>query len=129
MENQILKNVKFLVLDFDGVFTDNKVIVNEDGDESVICNRSDGIGLKNLKELEIEILVLSIEPNPVVSKRYGKLQIPYIQECQDKWEVLQKALSEKNIDLKNVAYVGNDINGILCMKNVGIPICVADAYP
>jgi len=124
-----LKEIKLLALDFDGVLTDNRVIVTEDGKESVICNRSDGIGLTNLREIGVETIVISTEVNPIVAKRCKKLKVPYLQGCSNKWEQLQKVISKKHIPPENVGYIGNDINDLECMKRVGIPICVADAYP
>ena len=64
-----LNRIKAVIFDFDGVFTDNRVIISEDGKESVACNRSDGIGLDFLRELGISILILSSEKNPVVQMR------------------------------------------------------------
>jgi len=65
-----------LVLDFDGVFTDSRVIVSQDGTEAVICDRSDGWGLALVKKLGLSILVLFTEQNPVVQARSNKLGIP-----------------------------------------------------
>ena len=68
--------VKAVVFDFDGVFTNNKVIVSEEGRESVICNRSDGIGIEKLRKLNIPMIIISTEQNPVVSMRADKLKLP-----------------------------------------------------
>lgn len=68
-------STKGIVFDFDGVFTDNSVIVSQDGTESVICSRSDGLGLSKLRALGIPCTVISTETNPVVSKRCEKLRI------------------------------------------------------
>ena len=56
-------NVKLLVLDFDGVMTNNKVIVDENGKESIICNRSDGMGVEMIKNKGIDVIVISKEVN------------------------------------------------------------------
>jgi CMP-N-acetylneuraminic acid synthetase len=64
--------VSGVVFDFDGVFTDNSVIVSQDGEEAVACNRSDGWGISQLKQLGLPLLVLSIETNPVVRMRCAK---------------------------------------------------------
>ena len=58
-----LKDIKLLVYDFDGVMTDNKVIVDENGKESVVCNRSDGLAIKLIKEMGIAQLIMSTERN------------------------------------------------------------------
>ena len=66
------KNVKFVVFDFDGVFTNNSVYVSENGEETVKCNRSDGIGLARLKEVNVKFHIISTESNKVVSKEQKK---------------------------------------------------------
>ncbi len=121
--------VTALVLDFDGVFTDNKVILNQDGIEAVVCDRSDGMAISHLKKTGIPIIVLSTEANPVVQKRTDKLNIPCIQGQTDKGSALQQWLEESQIDPQGVVYLGNDYNDIPCMQLVGCPAAVADAKP
>ncbi len=125
----IARRLKLMVFDFDGVFTDNRVWVLEDGREAVVCNRSDGLGLGAVKKAGIQLLVLSKERNPVVGARCRKLDIPYIQGCDDKPAILQAEAHSRQISLGDTAYMGNDINDIGCMELVGLPVCVADAYP
>jgi YrbI family 3-deoxy-D-manno-octulosonate 8-phosphate phosphatase len=125
-----LITVSFVVFDFDGVFTDNRVLVGEDGRESVFCSRADGLGLEQLPRVGVGCLVLSTETNPVVSARAAKLRLECVQGLGDtKWEALHGILGERRLDPATVAYVGNDINDLDCLRNVGVPICVADAYP
>lgn len=87
--------VAALVLDFDGVFTDNRVIVFQDGSEAVICDRGDGWGIAQLKKTGLAILILSTETNPVVQARANKLGIPCVHGIQDKGRALQAWLSSK----------------------------------
>lgn len=117
-----------IVFDFDGVFTDNHVIVHENGSEAVLCNRSDGMGLANLKKTKIYLLVLSKEKNPVVQKRCEKLGIPYLQGIDDKKSCLAEWLQQRNIKPENVVYLGNDVNDIECLEYVGCGAVVADAH-
>jgi len=126
---QIIKQIKLIVFDFDGVFTDNRVLVLQDGSEGVFCCRADGLGIEMVKKLGINVLVLSKEKNPVVSARCQKLNIPYIQGCDNKSEILKREVNRFGISMKNVAYMGNDINDLDCLKIVGFPACVADANP
>lgn len=124
-----LREVRLMVFDFDGVFTDNRVLVGEDGREYVFCNRADGLGLANLRRHGIDCIVLSTETNPVVARRCEKLKLECFQGCADKGKVLKEILRGKKIDAACVGYVGNDINDLDCMKSVGVAICVADAAP
>ena len=124
----LLSKIRLVAFDFDGVFTDNMVYVLEDGTEAVRCFRSDGIGLHKLKKLGIETVIISTEANPVVSARARKLKIRCIQDCQDKRAVLENIAHEKRITLSEVAFVGNDINDLPCLKCVALPIVVQDAH-
>ncbi len=118
-----------LVLDFDGVFTDNKVILSQNGLEAVICDRSDGWGLAQLRKLNLPMLVLSSEENPVVQTRCSKLGIPCQHGVTDKLPVLTNWLSEHRIELSKAVYVGNDVNDIDCLQSVGCGVVVQDADP
>lgn len=124
----IIKSIKLVVFDFDGVFTDNRVIVSQSGNESVFCWRSDGIGLRRLDEIGLSCCILSSEINSVVSVRASKLKIPLMQGVDNKIDALKKIADERKINLDNVAYVGNDINDLECLESVKFPIGVADAY-
>ncbi|MDX2499590.1 MAG: hypothetical protein QNL14_03675, partial [Deltaproteobacteria bacterium] len=80
----ILRRIRLVAFDFDGVFTDNMVYVFENGTEAVRCTRADGIGLQKLRQIGIDTIILSTEANPVVSARARKLKIDCVQNCQDK---------------------------------------------
>ncbi|MFA5270962.1 MAG: HAD hydrolase family protein [Candidatus Omnitrophota bacterium] len=124
---ELARKVKIVVFDFDGVFTDNRVLVSEDGKESVFCSRGDGHGIKLLKEAGVETLVISTEVNPVVSARCKKLNLRCIQGCENKIKVLARELKRLNIKPKEAAYLGNDVNDLECLETVGLSACVADA--
>lgn len=123
------EKIDALVLDFDGVFTDNKVIVLQDGSESVRCDRSDGWGIGQLKKAGLPVLVLSTERNPVVRARCEKLGIPYLQGIAEKGAALARWLEEQGLDPQKIVYVGNDDNDLACMALAGCAVAVADAYP
>lgn len=120
--------VKLIVFDFDGVMTDNRVLVDENGKEAVWVNRSDGLGIQMIKQLGIQMIILSTETNPVVSMRAKKLDLDVLQSIHDKAVTLLNFCEQENIELKNVMYVGNDINDLPAMKMVGIKVVPYDAY-
>jgi N-acylneuraminate cytidylyltransferase len=124
---EALKDVQLLVLDFDGVMTDNSVLVQEDGTESVVCSRGDGFGLNLLKERGFEVIVISTEVNGVVGARCRKLGIACLQACDDKLSALQKIASERLLQPSQIAYLGNDLNDLECLRWVGVPVAVANA--
>jgi YrbI family 3-deoxy-D-manno-octulosonate 8-phosphate phosphatase len=124
------EKVELLVMDFDGVLTDNRVWVNEEGYESVACNRSDSLGLNILrKQAGVKVLVISKETNPVVMQRCKKLQLECIQAIDDKAAALAELLKEQKIPAENVIYMGNDVNDLVCFPIAGYAVAPADALP
>ena len=124
-----LKNIQAIIFDFDGVMTDNRVAVMQNGEEAVFCNRSDGLGIEMLRKQNIPMLILSKEKNPVVGMRAKKLGIECLQGIDDKPVALAAWLKEHGFDVEQTVYLGNDINDLGCMQMVGWPIAVADSYP
>lgn len=129
-EPAIPAGLKALIMDFDGVFTDDRVLVDQDGREAVFASRSDGMGLGRLRAMtDIRLLILSKEPNPVVSARGRKLKIEVRQGIDDKLPELDRWLAEHGVARADAAYIGNDVNDLACMAAVGFPIAPADAQP
>ena len=118
-----------LVFDFDGVLTDNRVWVFEDGEEAVSCSRADGLAFDMLRDAKIPAIILSTEKNPVVSQRGKKLQIDVLQAVADKAGALAKYCGARGITLEEVVYIGNDLNDLPAMRIVGCAVAVADAHP
>lgn len=121
------RQVDLIVYDFDGVMTDNKVLVFEDGREAVFCNRSDGLAIQKIKKMGIPQVILSTEKNKVVEARAKKLNIEVIQGVNDKKSALTAYCKKKKYDMKKVVYIGNDINDLEVMKSVGYPLAPLDA--
>lgn len=122
------KKIKLAVFDFDGVFTDNRVLVFSDGTEAVYCNREDSWGLNLLKKAGVEIRVISTEKNPVVGARCLKMGITCIQGCDDKLKALKEQAVALQLKLDQVAYLGNDANDLQCLRAVGLAAGVQDAH-
>jgi YrbI family 3-deoxy-D-manno-octulosonate 8-phosphate phosphatase len=121
------EKVKMVVFDFDGVFTDNTVYVDQNGIESVRCWRGDGLGLDLLRQRNIELAVISTETNPVVKIRCEKLRIKCISGVEDKAKALIALCEETQINLESTCFLGNDRNDLPALKLVGVPAVVADA--
>jgi YrbI family 3-deoxy-D-manno-octulosonate 8-phosphate phosphatase len=124
-----LERVRLAIFDFDGVFTDNRVLVNERGEETLAFSRSDGLGLRRLEEVGVKILIVSMERNPIVGTRAEKLRVECAQGVDDKLTLLRQRADELEIPLEETAYVGNDINDADCLRAVGLPVVPADAWP
>lgn len=123
-----LTDLDALVLDFDGTLTDDRVIVDQDGRESVAVHRGDGLGIAALRRAGLDVLILSTERNPVVSARARKLAVPALAGIADKGSVLAQWCADNGHALARTAYVGNDVNDLTCFDIVGWPIAVADAH-
>lgn len=129
LTKELLNRIQLIAFDFDGVFTDNTVIISENGVESVRCWRSDGLGLAQLRSLGVELVIVSTETNPVVSVRAQKLKVLSRQGVKDKAVEILSICQDLQIKPENVMFVGNDVNDIPAFEAVGIPVAVADAYP
>ena len=126
---RIPEKIDLLVLDFDGVLTDNRVWVDQDGREMVAANRGDSYGIDLLRNAGVATVVISKETNPVVTARCKKINVPCIQGEDDKASALQKLLAERKIDPAHVVFCGNDVNDLPCFPLVGWAVAVADALP
>jgi len=127
---QFPAELKLLVMDFDGVLTDNRVWVDQDGHESVAANRSDSLGLDSLRaNSDIELLVISKETNPVVTARCKKLGIPVFQSVSDKGQALKEILRQKKLNPQQVMFIGNDTNDLPAFEVAGYAVVPADAHP
>ena len=125
------RSIQLLVLDFDGVITDNRVWVSETGQEMVAAYRSDSLIMGKLKQSGTDVIILSSEVNPVVSMRARKMKVEAIHGVglDDKRAVLENLLKERKIDPAQVIYIGNDLNDLPCFDLVGWSVAVADAQP
>jgi len=121
-----------ITFDFDGVFTDNKVYLDQHGCETVMCDRADGLGFDFLRktiakqQLDIETFILSKEENPVVLARAKKLQLTCYHGIQNKAHFMDAHL--KNKDFKGLLYIGNDLNDLQIMIKAGCSIAPLDSH-
>ena len=123
MKNQkeiLLNNIDAFIFDFDGVLTNNLVYLDQNGKESVSCSRADGLAFDVLRKLDKPAFILSTENNPVVTMRAKKLKVPVVQGVADKVEAIKKLVNKNSYNLKNILYVGNDLNDYLVMHYVAI---------
>ncbi len=133
-----IEQFELIVFDFEGVFTDNALILSEKGEESVRCSRADGLGINMLKrhiknnKIQSKLLVLSTEINPVVSKRCEKLGLDYVQGIDNKKQHLVEYFSQKGQGLptpwEKILYFGNDLNDLQIME-LSPSFAPVDAHP
>lgn len=123
------RTVRALVMDFDGVHTDDRVMVSTSGEETVACSRADGMGIEQLRKAGLAMTVISKERNAVVAARCAKLQISCTHGVDDKLPLMRQWVEARGIALEETIYVGNDINDLACMAAVGCAVAPADAHP
>jgi N-acylneuraminate cytidylyltransferase len=123
------EKVSLVVFDFDGVMTDDRVWVDQDGIESVAANRGDGMGVELLLKAGFNAVIISTEPNPVVAARAKKIGLPYFHGVGDKTKALQAYWEKENLSPEETIYLGNDINDVPCFPLVAFAAVVADAHP
>ena len=128
-QQPLARQVNLIVFDFDGVLTDNRVIVLEDGREAVFCNRADGLAFDILRNARLPVLIMTTEHNQLAAARARKLRVPILRAVADKGEAIDAICRERGVDPAHVMFVGNDINDLPAMSRVGHPVAVADAYP
>ena len=121
------KNPKVIFTDFDGCLTDDRVWLNQDGEEFVAANRKDGLAVKRLKNLGIQVVITSTETNKVVLARGTKMGVEVLQGLADKAESIDQYLKQKNLSWNDVWYIGNDINDLGAIEKAKLSISPADA--
>lgn len=125
---RLSKSCKALVMDFDGVLTDDKATINQFGHESVTCSRSDGLGIQILRAQGIKMLIVTREDNSVVKWRASKIGIEIVNGVRNKIEILKRWALNNKLAPNEIAYVGNDVNDIDCLSWVGFPFAPSDAH-
>lgn len=125
---KVLKNIKLIVYDFDGVMTNNKVITFSDGREAAICNRSDGLAIGIIRNKGIRQLIITTETNKVALARARKIGLPILAGIRDKKKCLLNYCRRRNLDPKKIVYIGNDTNDLEVMQAVGWPMCPRNAH-
>ncbi|MFF7361130.1 cytidylyltransferase domain-containing protein [Streptomyces sp. NPDC008125] len=123
-----LADVDAVVLDFDGTQTDDRVMVGQDGHETVAVHRGDGLGIAALRRAGLDVLILSTEQNPVVAARARKLQVPVLHGIDRKDLALKQWCDERGVSPDRVLYAGNDVNDLACFALAGWPVAVASAH-
>lgn len=119
---------KLVITDIDGVWTDGGMYYDNQGNEWKKFNTSDSAGVLFLKLLNIPLAVITGEDTEIVKRRIAKLKIEHLfMGVKDKVMVADALCKKLGISLKEVAYIGDDINDILLIKAVGFSACPGNA--
>ena len=124
------EKIKLLVFDVDGVLTDGRLIVGDNGEEYKAFFSKDGLGMKMLQATGVKIAVITARTSNVVTHRMESLGIKHIYQGQlEKLPAFEKILIELNLTSEQAAYVGDDVIDLPVMLQAGLSIAVADAHP
>jgi YrbI family 3-deoxy-D-manno-octulosonate 8-phosphate phosphatase len=123
----VKKNPKVIFTDFDGCLTDDRVWLNQDGEEFVAANRKDGLAVKRLNNLGIQVIIASTETNKVVLARGTKMGVEVLQGLADKAVSIEQYLNQKKLSWNDVWYIGNDVNDLGAIRKAKFSICPSDA--
>ncbi|EKE71485.1 3-deoxy-manno-octulosonate-8-phosphatase KdsC [Gallaecimonas xiamenensis] len=124
------QQVKLLVCDVDGVFSDGRIYLGNNGEELKAFHTRDGFGVKALRAAGIEVAVITGRNSRIVSDRFNALGVPYIYQGQhDKRGAFAELLAKLDLAPAQVAYIGDDIPDLDLIESVGLGLAVADAHP
>lgn len=117
-----------IVTDFDGILTDNRVLIYADGTEAVWCNRADGLACDVLRERGIAVSILSSETDGVVTARGRKLRVECVSGVADKGSAMRELIARLDLDPSEVLFVGHDLNDIPAAQVAGWVAAPSDAH-
>jgi YrbI family 3-deoxy-D-manno-octulosonate 8-phosphate phosphatase len=126
----ILRGIRLFATDVDGVLTDAGMYYSETGDEWKKFNTRDGMGIKLLQKAGIVTAIITQESTKIVMRRAQKLTIPEVhQGAYDKLAVLKDLIARHGLTMKQVAYIGDDVNDLPALGAVGLSASPADGMP
>ena len=124
------KNIKLLVCDVDGVFSDGRIYLGNDGEELKAFHTKDGFGIKALGASGVDVAIITGRNSNIVANRMKALNVKHIVQGQeDKLPALIELAEQLNLTMSEIAYVGDDIPDLPCIIHVGLGIAVQDAHP
>jgi 3-deoxy-D-manno-octulosonate 8-phosphate phosphatase (KDO 8-P phosphatase) len=124
------KKIKLLVCDVDGVFSDGRIYLGNSGEELKAFHTKDGLGIKSLGTNGVDVAIITGRNSAIVANRMTALNVKHIIQGQEnKLPALLALTKELNIQLSEVAYIGDDVPDMACIEAVSLGIAVNDAHP
>ena len=130
MEKKIISKcrlIKLMITDVDGVLTDGGMYYSEKGESLKKFNTRDAMGMELLKEINIPTLLITRENSKIVQKRAKKIKVMLYMNIKNKELLLPKICKKYNVKLQNIAYIGDDVNDLEIMKQIGFSGTPQDA--
>ena len=123
-----LDSVRLAAFDVDGVFTDGRLYLSNEGIETKIFNTQDGFGVRRLLDAGVAVAVISGRESAAVEHRMCELEVPFVvQGCRDKVAALEAIIAKLGITARECAFVGDDIPDLPALEHVGVSFAVANA--
>ncbi|WP_019614384.1 3-deoxy-manno-octulosonate-8-phosphatase KdsC [Psychromonas ossibalaenae] len=127
---QKAEKIKLLICDVDGVFSDGRIYLGNQGEELKAFHTKDGFGIKAILNIGINVAIITGRQSNIVENRMKALGVPYIfQGQEDKLTVYQSLLTTLNLTPQQVAYIGDDMVDLPVIRDCGLGIAVQDAHP
>jgi 3-deoxy-D-manno-octulosonate 8-phosphate phosphatase (KDO 8-P phosphatase) len=122
--------IKLLICDVDGVFSDGRIYLGNNGEELKAFHTRDGYGIKALRSADIEVAVITGRSSAIVQQRMTSLTVPYIYQGQEnKLAAFADVQQQLQLTTDQVAYIGDDLADWQVMQHCGLAVAVADAHP
>jgi 3-deoxy-D-manno-octulosonate 8-phosphate phosphatase (KDO 8-P phosphatase) len=127
--NDKIQDINTIILDVDGVLTDGTMVYGNDGEELKNFHVRDGKGISLAKVAGMKVILMTSEETELIINRAKKLGIEYdtYLGIKNKLKCLEEMVTKNNLNLKNIAFIGDDINDIPALNKVGLSIAVNDA--
>ena len=123
-----MEHIKLVIFDVDGTMTDGGMYYSAEGDVIKKFQVKDGMGIVLLKKAGFKVAIMTSEDSPIVSTRAKKLAVDAtILGCHDKTNAVKLLGEEMNLEMKDIAFMGDDVNDYHAMKLVGFSTCPSDA--
>ncbi|MDU0352828.1 3-deoxy-manno-octulosonate-8-phosphatase KdsC [Paraglaciecola aquimarina] len=127
---QQLKAVKLLACDVDGVFSDGRIYMGQDGEELKAFHTKDGYGIKALQNIGVQVAIITGRSSNMVENRMTALGVKHIlQGCEDKQPALQKLQAKLAIPVSATAAIGDDMPDVGMFNAANLSVCVQDGHP
>ena len=127
---QQASQIRLLICDVDGVFSDGRIYLGNDGEELKAFHTRDGYGIKALRHAGVEVAVITGRRSAIVEKRMASLTVPYVYQGQeDKIPAFHELKQQLQLENHQIAYIGDDLSDWKVMQHCGLSVAVKDAHP
>lgn len=124
------RNIKLLICDIDGVFSDGRIYLGNDGEELKAFHTRDGLGVKALLQHGIKVAVITGRKSRIVEQRMSALGVTdIIQGCEEKLSAYQQLAQKYQFSDTEIACIGDDIPDVTMIQQAGFGVAVFDAHP